>query len=76
MLYRVRSLQLGGAGGESVEVVEGPADWLFFEGRWGETPAPITQRWFLAAEPPVSRTPLKRLLHFPVEASLPAAARA
>ncbi len=55
-----------------MEVVEGPADWLFFTGQWGETPAPITQRWFLAAEPPVSRSPLKRVLHFPAEATLPA----
>ena len=41
-------------------------------GRWGAraTPSPISQKWFTAAEPPVSRTLLKRILHFPAEQQL------
>jgi hypothetical protein len=41
-------------------------------GRWGAraTPSPISQKWFKAAEPPVSRTLLKRILHFPAEQQL------
>lgn len=65
------SLQLGGDERAGVEVVEDYAEWLFFEGHWGNTPAPIMQKWFLGAEPPVSRTLLRRILHFPPEQTLP-----
>lgn len=67
----MQSLQLGGDGGAGVEVVEDYAEWLFFEGHWGNTPAPIVQKWFLCAEPPVSRSLLRRILHFPAEQALP-----
>lgn len=57
-----------------VEVVEDAAEWLAFTGRWGTlgggTPSPVTQRWFRAAEPPVSRSLLRRVLHFPPEQRL------
>ena len=47
-----------------------PALWLAYRGRWGTTPSPITQKWFLGAEPPVSRTTFRRILHFLPEAQL------
>ena len=50
-----------------MEVVEDSAEWLSYLGQWGETPSPATQRWFLNAEPAVSRTLLQRVLHFPPE---------
>ena len=50
-----------------VEVVEDAAEWLSYLGQWGTTPSPATQRWFLNAEPAVSRTVLQRVLHFPSE---------
>lgn len=67
----IQSLRLGGEGSAGVEVVEDPSEWLFYEGHWGNTPAPIVQKWFLGAEPPVSRTLLRRILHFPAEQALP-----
>ena len=51
----------------AVEVVEDTAEWLLYLGQWGTTPSPATQRWFLNAEPAVSRTVLQRVLHFPSE---------
>lgn len=51
----------------AVEVVEDTAEWLRYLGQWGTTPSPATQRWFLNAEPAVSRTVLQRVLHFPSE---------
>ena len=41
--------------------------WLWFEGDWGTTPAPICQSWFSRAEPPVSRSRLLRIFghHWP-----------
>jgi hypothetical protein len=63
---------VGGHPVAQVEVVEDGAAWVAFEGRWGarETPSPISQKWFKAAEPPVSRTLMRRILHFPAEQQL------
>lgn len=42
-----------------------PCRWMHFRGFYGTAPAPIAQRWFHEAEPPVSRHPLLRLFfHF------------
>ena len=41
--------------------VDDPCEWVWFGGDWGQTPPPIAQRWFHAAETPVSRTSLQRL---------------
>lgn len=71
LLDAMQRLQVGGGHSADVEVVQDSAEWLLFEGQWGETPAPITQKWFRSAEPPVSRTLLRRILHFPSEAVLP-----
>jgi hypothetical protein len=56
-------------GGSSLSVpqviVDDPCEWVFFQGEWGTTPAPICQSWFHRAEPPLSRTSLQRLFgHF------------
>ena len=36
-------------------------DWLWFEGDWGTTAAPVCQSWFGRAEPPLSRSSLLRI---------------
>lgn len=42
-----------------------PCHWMYFKGFFGTAPAPIAQRWFHEAEPPLSRHPLLRVfLHF------------
>ncbi|KAK9838661.1 hypothetical protein WJX74_000956 [Apatococcus lobatus] len=45
-----------------VQVLDGPAEWVWFRGEWGTTLAPISQGWFHTAETPVSRSALLRVL--------------
>jgi hypothetical protein len=46
-------------------IVKGSCDWLWFEGLWGTTPAPVCQTWFHRAETPVSRCSALRVFgHF------------
>ena len=45
-----------------VQVLDGPADWVWFHGEWGTTQAPIAQGWFHTAETPVSRSAWLRVL--------------
>ena len=44
-----------------VQVLDGPAEWIWFCGEWGTTLAPIAQGWFHTAETPVSRSALLRV---------------
>ncbi|KAK9841890.1 hypothetical protein WJX84_003102 [Apatococcus fuscideae] len=44
------------------QVLDGPAEWVWFRGEWGTTLAPISQGWFHTAETPVSRSALLRVL--------------
>lgn len=45
-----------------VQVLDGPAEWVWFQGEWGTTQAPIAQGWFHTAETPVSRSAWLRVL--------------
>ena len=56
----MRCLSLAGhvtGKGVQVQLENGPAPWLSYEGKWGSTvEAPALQEWFARAENPVSRS--------------------
>ena len=51
----------GGSHSPPEVVTADSCDWLWFEGDWGTTAAPVCQSWFGRAEPPLSRSSLLRI---------------